>query len=184
MSISIRRPGTPQGVAAVAQGIERIFFAASGTQTFATEGARSAFRERWLGCYLTHDPQHVFVAWDDATVGPAAVVGYLVGCLDDPALTARFASIGYFRTFAPLTARYPAHLHVNLDARVRGAGVGGRLVEAFCDDVRAAGLPGVHVVTGQGVRNVRFYERLGFLERGGGTFNGHSVVFLGRDLSA
>ncbi|MEQ1697940.1 MAG: GNAT family N-acetyltransferase [Hyphomicrobiaceae bacterium] len=159
--------------------VERIFFAASGTKAFACEAAREAFRERWLGRYLTHDAQHVFVALDAAR----RVVGYLVGSLDDPARTARFGDIGFFADFAPLTARYQAHLHVNLDESARGSGIGGLLVEAFCGDVRAAGLPGVHVVTGKGVRNVAFYERLGFLERGAAVFNGHDIVFLGRDLS-
>lgn len=158
--------------------VERVFFAASGTKAFANDAAREAFRERWLGRYLTHDAGHVFVALN----GAGRIVGYLVGCLDDPARTARFSDIGFFADFAPLTARYPAHLHVNLDEAARGLGVGGLLVEAFCGQVRDAGLPGVHVVTGKGVRNVRFYERLGFLQRGAAAFNGHEVVFLGRDL--
>lgn len=158
--------------------IERIFFAASGTKAFASEAAREAFRERWLGRYLVHDAGHVFVALDEVQ----RVVGYLVGSLDDPARTARFGDIGFFADFAELTAHFPAHLHVNLDAAARGAGVGGLVVEAFCAQVRAAGLPGVHVVTGKGVRNVAFYERLKFFERGAATFNGHEVVFLGRDL--
>jgi GNAT superfamily N-acetyltransferase len=158
--------------------VERIFFAASGTKAFASEAAREAFRERWLGRYLVHDAGHVFVALDEER----RIVGYLVGCLDDPARTARFGDIGFFADFAGLTARYPAHLHVNLDEAARGSGIGGLLVEAFCEQVVAAGLPGVHVVTGKGVRNAGFYERLGFHERGAATFNGHEVVFLGRDL--
>ena len=159
--------------------IERIFYAASWTKAFASEAARDAFRERWLGRYLVHDAGHVFVALD----GARQVVGYLVGCLDDPAQTNRFGDIGFFADFAGLTARYPAHLHVNLVERARGAGIGGLLVEAFCEQAARAGLPGVHVVTGRGVRNVGFYERLGFFERGVTVFNGHEVVFLGRDLS-
>jgi len=160
------------------EGIEKIFFEASGTKAFASAEARDAFLERWLRRYLLHDPAHVFVATD----AQGAVAGYLVGCLDDPARMARFSDIGYFAEFAHLTARYPAHLHVNLTARARGAGVGSRLVEAFCEQVQAAGLPGVHVVTGQGLRNVGFYERLGFFERGVASFNGHGIVFLGRNI--
>ena len=156
--------------------IERIFFAASGTTAFASVEARLAFRERWLGRYLVHDAGQVFVALD----GAGQIVGYLVGCLDDPARTARFSDIGYFAEFAELTERYPAHLHVNLDAAARGGGIGSLLVEAFCEQVVAAKLPGVHVVTGAGARNASFYQRLGFLECGAATFSGHKVVFLGR----
>lgn len=159
--------------------IERIFFAASGTQVFASEAARSVFCERWLGRYLDHDPGHVFVA----RAGSGQIVGYLVGSCDDPARTQRFADIGFFAQFSQLTRAYPAHLHVNLDANARAGGIGSALVEAFCQQVAAAGLPGVHVVTGRGVRNVGFYERLAFVERGAATFNGREIVFLGRELA-
>ncbi|MFX7804522.1 hypothetical protein ABTK17_19850, partial [Acinetobacter baumannii] len=65
----------------------------------------------------------------------------------------------------------------------RGSGVGSDLVRAFVATVEAARLPGVHVVTGRGARNVGFYNRLGFLERAGVTFRGHPLVFLARDTS-
>lgn len=159
--------------------IRRIFFEASGTKSFASEAARDTFFERWLGRYLVHDRKHVLVALN----GEGEVLGYLVGCLDDPARTKRFGDIGYFAEFALLTARYPAHLHVNLDVQARGAGVGSLLVQAFCEQVAEAGLPGVHVVTGQGARNAGFYHRLGFFQRGTAVFNGHGIVFLGRDLA-
>jgi GNAT superfamily N-acetyltransferase len=159
--------------------IEAIFFAASGTQTFASEAAKMAFRERWLGRFLQYDSGHVFVAIDPR----GEIAGYLIGSLDDPARTARFSDIGYFAGFAELTARYPAHLHVNLDATMRGSGIGGQLVEAFVADVRRAQLPGVHVVTGRGLRNVTFYNRLGFMERGSALSNGREVILLGRDIA-
>jgi GNAT superfamily N-acetyltransferase len=171
----IEQPGSDAARAAV----ERIFFAASGTQAFSDAAARLVFRDRWLDRYFDHDPGLVFLALDDATT----VVGYLVGSLDDPALAPRFADIGYFAAFAPLTARYPAQLHVNLDASSRGGGIGAALVEAFVAEVVRARLPGVHVVTGRGVRNVRFYERSGFLERGSLESNGRAIVFLGRDVA-
>jgi GNAT superfamily N-acetyltransferase len=160
--------------------IEGIFFAASGTQTFASAADKVEFLHRWLGRYFTHDPGLVFVA----TNPDGQIIGYLVGSLDDPAKAARFADIGFFADFKELTARYPAQLHVNLDASARGSGIGGQLVEAFVGCVRTARLPGVHVVTGRGVRNVGFYERLGFIERGGLATNGRDIVFLGRDLAA
>ena len=158
--------------------IDKIFFAASATQTFADDATRAAFRERWLGRYFTHDPQRVFVAIAEN----GAIVGYLVGSFDDPAKAARFSDLAFFADFAQLTARYPAQLHVNLDASARGGGIGGLLVEAFVAEVCHAGVPGVHVVTGQGVRNVGFYTRLGFIERGTRTAHGKTVVFLGRDV--
>src|SRR5262245_15009422 len=111
-------------------GIDAVFFEASSTQSFANDAERATFRERWLGRYLTHYPGCAYVA-----VAPDGdVAGYLVGSLDDPAITPLFADIGYFARFAPLTADYPAQLHVNLAPLWRGQGVGKKLVDAFLQD--------------------------------------------------
>ena len=164
--------------AALEAGIEAIFFGSAANQAFASLREREAFRERWLGRYLEHDPGLVLVALDAS----GGVVGYLVGSLDDPARAPRFADIGYFVTFAGLTARYPAHLHVNVAADWRSAGLGAHLVAQFVADARAAGVPGVHVVTESASRNRTFYERAGFREAGHTPWNGRDVVFLARSL--
>jgi GNAT superfamily N-acetyltransferase len=138
-----------------------------------------AFRERWLGRYLRGGADVLLVALaDDNTV-----TGYLVGALEDPAPQERFADIGYFRAhFADLTRQFPAHLHVNLAGPFRNRGTGARLVEAFAEAARQAGAPGMHVVTGRGMRNVRFYERCGFVERRCAPWKDGEVVFLARPL--
>ena len=59
--------------------------------------------------------------------------------------------------------RYPAHLHVNVQAGFRGAQIGRALMEQFFAQVRAAGLPGVHaVVREDNPAACAFFERLGF----------------------
>jgi len=163
---------------AVLPAIDDIFYAASNTQSFASEAARAAFRERWLGRYLSHDSDHFYVALE---VG-GSVIGYLAGSFDDPARTPRFSDIAYFADLANETRRYPAHLHVNLAASARGSGIGSELVRSFAASAKAAGLPGVHVVTGAGARNVGFYSRLMFMEQRRFPYHGHNLVFLGRDL--
>jgi hypothetical protein len=40
----------------------------------------------------------------------------------------------------------------------------------------------MHVVTGEGMRNVGFYLRRGFLQRACAQWNGRVVVFLAREL--
>jgi len=155
--------------------IDAIFFQASNTKSFVGDAARSAFRERWLGRYLRHDPQYAYLAF----AASGHVMGYLVGSLDDPAMTNRFADIGYFSTFRELTKEFPAHLHVNLAPAFRNKGIGGRLIDAFISDAKASGAPGVHVVTSANAENVRFYNRNGFVERGR-TGNSDAIVFLGR----
>lgn len=167
-----RRPG-------IEAGIDRIFFVSSSVQSFPGDDERAAFRDRWLGRYLRHDPRWAYVALDREE----RVAGYVIGAVDDPARVERFADIPYFQPWAHLTAEFPAHLHINVAPEWRSAGVGSRLVEAFAADARAAGVPGVHVVTGEGMRNVGFYLRNGFehlatLEQAGK----RPVVFLGRRL--
>jgi len=158
--------------------LDAIFFEASATKSFADEKARDAFRERWLGRYLEHDPQWAYVA-----ISPdGTLAGYLVGSLDDPAKTARFSDVGYMQEFAPVTADFPAHLHVNLAPGFRNRGIGGALIDAFARDAAHAGAKGMHVVTGAGMRNIGFYLRNGFHELARTTANGREVVFLGRKL--
>ena len=72
--------------------IDAIFFASSNTQQFASDAARHAFRDRWLGCYLTADPRDLlFLARSDSTV-----VGYCLGAVENAATQPRFAGIAYF----------------------------------------------------------------------------------------
>jgi GNAT superfamily N-acetyltransferase len=160
--------------------IERIFFVSAARTTFADAAERSAFLERWLGRYLSQDRSHAFLARSRA----GAVVGYLVGCLDDPARTTRFGDIGYYAGFADLTADYPAHLHINLDPAWRSQGIGGRLIEAFVDHAVKHGAPGVHVVTGAAGRNGGFYRRCGFVPLREANWNSARIVLLGRALGS
>jgi GNAT superfamily N-acetyltransferase len=156
--------------------IDAIFFESSNTKSFESAVARAAFRKRWLGRYLEHDPGYAYLAFADGDV-----VGYLVGAADDPALASRFADIEYFSVLSELTKQFPAHLHVNIAPDFRNRGIGGRLIDRFAADVKAVGVPGVHVVTSAGALNVGFYNRNGFSEiaRAG---KGGQLVFLGRRL--
>jgi GNAT superfamily N-acetyltransferase len=158
--------------------LDAIFFEASATKSFANEAERAAFRERWLGRYLSHYPDEAFVA----LTPDGTVAGYLVGSLDDPASTPLFSDIAYFADLARLTARYPAQLHVNLAQPWRGGGIGSRLVAAFADHARRAGAPGVHAVTGRAMRNVGFYLSNGFDEAGAVKTRDRELVFLARSL--
>ncbi len=145
-------------------GIDEIFFDASATRSFASEAVRTAFHERWLGRYLERFPGWFYVVTDARNSRECRVLGYLAGCLDDPARSPLFADIGYFDDLRELTACYPAHLHINLAEVARNQGIGAALVQRFCDDAGAAGASGVHVVTSAQSRNVTFYNRCGFQE--------------------
>jgi GNAT superfamily N-acetyltransferase len=160
------------------QQMEAIFFATS-VRVWPPGPEREAFRERWLGRYLRGETDIALLALKARN----RVAGYLVGALENPAEQARFADIGGLRSdFAELCRRFPAHLHINLAAEFRNMGVGGRLIEAFADRAAAAGAVGMHVVTGEGMRNIGFYARCGFSERARAVWNGRKVLFLGREL--
>ena len=159
-------------------GIDAIFFAASATQSFASPAVRQAFHRRWLGRYLDHFPDCTFLARD----GQGAVLGYITGALTDPAHDPLFADIGYFRQFCALTARFPAHLHINLSAEARNLGIGAQLIEAFCEHARKNGARGVHAVTSERSRNRSFYARMGFACEATLIWGGHPIVFLARPL--
>jgi ribosomal protein S18 acetylase RimI-like enzyme len=62
-----------------------------------------------------------------------------------------------------IVADYPAHLHIDLLPHVQGKGVGRTLMDRLFEELRAKGVPGVHL--GADPRNKRaigFYEHLGF----------------------
>lgn len=158
--------------------VEAIFFETSNTRSFASDDERQAFRERWLGRYLEHDPDLVFLALDR----DQRVLGYVIGSTDDPAEAERFADIAFFKTWRDLTASYPAQLHINLTDGARGRGIGSLLINHFCEVVAKRSVPGVHAVTGAGLRNVGFYNRNGFIERGRIPGPRGDLCFLGRKL--
>lgn len=133
-----------------------------------------------MGRYLVEEPQHAFVALRDSR--PEQLCGYLVGSLTDPAPRSEFSSLDYFKSFAGITPQFPAHLHINVARDMRSQGVGEKLINAFLEHARVHGSPGVHVVTGAGMRNVGFYERLQFVERARVAKGGGHAVLLGHQL--
>jgi GNAT superfamily N-acetyltransferase len=62
-----------------------------------------------------------------------------------------------------VVARYPAHLHIDLLPVLQGRGVGRQMMDRLLDELRARGVPGVHLgVDARNERAVGFYEHLGF----------------------
>ena len=120
---------------------------------------------------------------EQSTVPTETVIGYLAGCLEDPRGTPLFADLGYYAAFGPLCDAYPAHLHINVAAATRSQGVGAALIEAFAAQCKDAKLPGLHLVTNEGARNVRFYQQNGFKVLATTLSHGTPVVFMGRRLT-
>jgi len=170
------------GDSVVGTGIDQIFFEASSVQAFRDVAHQKSFRWLWLGRYLAEEPEHGFVALACDSHGRRGVAGYLVGSLADPARRTAFNELDYLSAFSDQTALYPAHLHVNVANGMRGAGIGAKLVAAFEDHAGANGTRGIHLVTGAGMRNVRFYDRLGYGEVARAMRGGGHVVMLAKRL--
>ena len=58
---------------------------------------------------------------------------------------------------------YPAHLHIDILPEWQGRGLGGRLMAAFLDLLRARGCPGLFLETSdRNLKALPFYRKLGF----------------------
>lgn len=78
---------------------------------------------------------------------------------------------------ARVAAQFPAHLHIDLLPRVRGGGLGSRLIRELLVDLSRRGIPGIHLDVGaDNARAIALYSRLGFVE----LERGVDSVFMGR----
>ncbi|WP_169164961.1 GNAT family N-acetyltransferase [Cellulomonas taurus] len=139
----------------------------------------------YAGAYPTADPALSWVVRDDR-----GVAGYLVATADSaafaawqeehwwPELRERYPLPGTgteddLRAIStihagqpPRTAvldRYPAHLHIDLLPRAQGSGMGRRLIDAVVTELRARGVPGLHLgVAEANTGAIAFYDRVGF----------------------
>ncbi len=132
-----------------------------------------AFRERWLGRYLTHFPQYAFLA-----LSPNRRRARLCGRQRrGPERSSRSSATS---PISLLPGADATNIRLSSTSTSpsdwRGQGLGERLIETFCDAAREAGAPGVHVVTARGVRNVRFYEAIGFAEAGQTSIDGRELA--------
>jgi ribosomal protein S18 acetylase RimI-like enzyme len=58
---------------------------------------------------------------------------------------------------------YPAHLHINVDERARGLGLGRELIETYLSQLCGLRIPGVHLMTtSQNAVACKLYEKMGF----------------------
>ena len=126
--------------------------------------------------YLEKEPENCFVAVDDND----KVIGYTYGSKDYDYYQENFSE--YINAVAELENRrflaealtemydhaiykkdYPAHLHIDILPDYQSKGIGSKLINAFCDNLKEQNVKGVMLIVGsenEGAR--RFYERNGF----------------------
>ena len=160
--------------------LRRLFFLTSTRQRFDGEGERREFFRRWTGYYLEQVPHRVFLSHDDTRL-----VGYLTGCDDSQApATALGGEAPGYTLFADLFDRFPAHLHINVDPKTQGLGVGRALIDAYVEALRSQGVAGVHIVTAPGGNAIGFYDKLGFTVRVERDFGDRRLLFMGLSLAS
>lgn len=88
------------------------------------------------------------------------------------------------RTASEIVRPYPAHLHINLLPRLRGRGVGRRLMECWLGTVRDMGAGGAHLAVGAAnSRAIRFYRARGFHELEHASRLASAALWFAIDLS-
>lgn len=151
-----------------------------------------SFADMFSGYYTDREPESAYVVEIDGVVSgyvlgaidasaawnPAAVVGRHIlrrGIAFRPG-TARFiwrsmkdgaVDIALRRVKASdldfHDARWPAHLHIDLLPVARGRGAGRRMVSAWLDRLRSAGIGGCHLQTmAENTNAIAFFETVGF----------------------
>lgn len=155
--------------------LKEIFFESSSKKEFKDEAERETFYQKYLGFYLTHYPEWVWIAKG------SRVLGYVVGApvTNDPRLRELQP---HLQTFHQYFKDYPAHLHINLHAEARGMGLGSKLLQEMVIKLQQAKITGLHIMTGPDSRNKSFYQRLGFDFEVTLNFLGSSILFMGKRI--
>ena len=128
-----------------------------GTQLVVVDAAGVA------GYLLSADDTLAFEAWAEVSWWPSLRERYPL--LDDSSPDAELVRLIHDpeRTPAKLAATYPAHLHIDLQERARGRGLGRLIVERLLEELRGREVAGVHLgVDGANANAIGFYDHLGF----------------------
>jgi ribosomal protein S18 acetylase RimI-like enzyme len=155
--------------------LREIYFESSSRKDFQDAADKEKFFEKYLGFYLTHYPDHVWVARD------GKILGYMVAApvTQD---TEFYRIQPHLQIFEKYLADYPAHLHVNFHQDARGLGLGSKLFSEVEKDFQRMKIRGIHIMTGPDSRNKSFYERLGFNFEVTLDFMGTPILMMGKSL--
>lgn len=157
------------------QELKGIFFDSSTRKEFKDPEEKEAFYWKYLGFYLTHHPELLWIAKSER------ILGYIVGIADSE--NEELLRIQpHLSTFKAYFKDYPAHLHINLHNESRGMGLGSKLLSELENQLQQAGIIGLHIMTGPDSRNKNFYSRLGFNFEVTLEFRGADVLLMGKRL--
>lgn len=125
--------------------------------------------------YIDKEPGNVFVLADDNDDAQGYVFGassfgkYLKAFGPYLKRVSKTGKTNFCEALAEIAghalfaAKYPAHLHIDLNEGFRGKGNGSGMVNRLLDKLREQNVKGVMLITGCGNTGaIRFYNRLGF----------------------
>lgn len=126
---------------------------------------------RAVGYVVATDDTDAFEAWFRDQWWPGVAGRYRPSGRSEP--TRQDGLIDYASGRAPgrepLTAEYPAHLHIDLLPEAQGHGLGRRLIETLFEELRRRGVPGLHLsMNRDNLAAGAFYERIGMHRLGSG----------------
>jgi ribosomal protein S18 acetylase RimI-like enzyme len=133
----------------------------SGTQLVVVDEAGSA------GYLLSTDDTLAFEDWAEREWWPPLRTRFTLPQSDDDSGDAEMIRNIHHPEHTPpaLAAEYPAHLHIDLQERARGKGLGRVLIERLLTELRDREIEGVHLGVDENNSNaIGFYEHLGFRE--------------------
>jgi GNAT superfamily N-acetyltransferase len=156
--------------------LKEIFFESSSKKDFQDEREKQAFYWKYLGLYLSHFPQLLWIERREK------VLGYCVGC-SSTLVPEVMQSQPHLKVFEDLFNDYPAHFHVNCHAEARGKGIGAQLILRLEEKLKEELIPGVHLITSPSSRNRSFYLRLGYNQEVVRPWQGQDLLFMGKKLT-
>lgn len=164
-------------------GTRRIFNENTGADRFPTPAARDLFCHLYFEYYRIAAPELFLVARTEDS-GAERILGYVCALRDTREHRELHRLLPHIPLFDDLYDAFPAHFHINLAPEHRRSGTGGRLIAALERRLRKTGdVPGLHLVTSEGSRNVSFYRREGFtaeVARDDCTGEGPRLLFMGK----
>lgn len=158
--------------------VDKIFFETSTVKKFESVDAKEKFHQKYLGIYQQKHTQHFICALE-----AEEVIGYICGALDSINEKELYVSLVHFKVFEDLYAKYPAHLHINMSPKASGKGVGSKLIEKYEQHLQKSDIRGVHLITSPDARNVHFYQKNHYSFTCERSFEGHPLLFMGKNLS-